>query len=144
MPEIRSRAVEQPTPAGLISFLKAIPSSRHRRGVSYPQWFLLLLAVLGIYCLQKADHYSGSGSFRDFDAFAKRHREGLNQAPGREAGYSGGHKYCICLAERYLPSLNGFNIAYSKSASKLLTPELTSLATLSEEQMKTFLEPSLR
>ena len=32
----------------LISFLKAIPDGRYRRGVRYPQWFLLLVAVLGI------------------------------------------------------------------------------------------------
>ncbi len=31
------------TPDDLISFLKAIPNGRYRRGVRYPQWFLLLL-----------------------------------------------------------------------------------------------------
>ena len=35
-------------PDNLISFLKAIPDGRYRRGVRYPQWFLLLVAVLGI------------------------------------------------------------------------------------------------
>ncbi len=38
----------QDGPADLISFLKAIPDGRYRRGVRYPQWFLLLVAVLGI------------------------------------------------------------------------------------------------
>ena len=38
----------------------------------YPQWFLLRLAVLGI--------LSGCRSSRDLEAFARRHREALNQA----------------------------------------------------------------
>ena len=38
----------------------------------YPQWFLLLVAVLGI--------LSGCRSSRDLEAFAKQHREALNQA----------------------------------------------------------------
>jgi type VI protein secretion system component VasF len=50
MPETPSAAATQPTPDHLISFLKAIPDGRYRRGVRYPQWFLLLVAVLGIYC----------------------------------------------------------------------------------------------
>jgi hypothetical protein len=58
----------------LISFLKAIPDGRYRRGVRYPQWFLLLVAVLGI--------LSGCRSSRDPEAFARRHREALNQALG--------------------------------------------------------------
>jgi hypothetical protein len=75
MPEIHSAAVDQPAPADLISFLKAIPNGRYRRGVRYPQWFLLLVAVLGI--------LSGCRSSRDLEAFAKRHREALNWAcPG--------------------------------------------------------------
>ena len=40
----------------------------------YPQWFLLLVAVLGI--------LSGCRSSRDLEAFAKRHRGALNQALG--------------------------------------------------------------
>lgn len=40
----------------------------------YPQWFLLLVAVLGI--------LSGCRSSRDFEAFAKRHRAVLNQSLG--------------------------------------------------------------
>jgi type VI protein secretion system component VasF len=50
MPYTRFAAVDQPAPDDLISFLKAIPDGRYRRGVRYPQWFLLLVAVLGIYC----------------------------------------------------------------------------------------------
>ena len=40
----------------------------------YPQWLLLLVAVLGI--------LSGCRSSRDLEAFARRHREALNQALG--------------------------------------------------------------
>jgi hypothetical protein len=42
--------------------------------VRYPQWFLLLVAVLGI--------LSGCRSSRDLEAFARRHREALNRALG--------------------------------------------------------------
>ena len=41
-------AVDQPAPVDLISFLKAIPDGRYRRGVRYPHRFLLLVPVLGI------------------------------------------------------------------------------------------------
>jgi hypothetical protein len=74
MPETCSTAVDQPAPDDLISFLKAIPDGRYRRGVRYPQWFLLLVAVLGI--------LSGCRSSRDLEAFARRHREVLNEALG--------------------------------------------------------------
>jgi len=74
MPETRSTGVNQPAPDDLISFLKAIPDGRYRRGVRYPQWFLLLVAVLGI--------LSGCRSSRDLEAFARRHREVLNEALG--------------------------------------------------------------
>ena len=71
MPETSSAAADQPAPDDLISFLKAIPDGRYRRGVRYPQCFLLLVAVLGI--------LSGCRSSRDLEAFARRHREQLNQ-----------------------------------------------------------------
>ena len=71
MADTRSAAADQTTPDDLISFLKAIPDSRYRRGVRYPQWFLLLVAVLGI--------LSGCRSSRDLEAFARRHREALNE-----------------------------------------------------------------
>jgi hypothetical protein len=58
----------------LISFLKAIPDGRYWRGVRYWQWFLKLVAVLGI--------LSGCRSSRDLEAFARRHRDALNQALG--------------------------------------------------------------
>ncbi len=34
--------------ADLIAFLQALPEGRKRRGVRYPQWLLLLMAILGI------------------------------------------------------------------------------------------------
>jgi hypothetical protein len=48
MAETHSAAVDQLAADDLISFLKAIPDGRYRRGVRFPQWFLLLVAVLGI------------------------------------------------------------------------------------------------
>ena len=74
MPKNLHAAADQADSNDLISFLKAIPDGRFRRGVRYPQWFLLLVAVLGI--------LSGCRSSRDLEAFAKRHREALNQALG--------------------------------------------------------------
>jgi hypothetical protein len=76
MPEIQAAATDQNAPSDLIGFLKAIPDGRFRRGVRYPQWFLLLVAVLGI--------LSGCRSSRDLERFARRHREALNQALGLE------------------------------------------------------------
>jgi hypothetical protein len=52
----------------------AIPDGRYRRGVRYPQWWMLLVTVLGI--------LSDCRSSRDLEAFAKRHREALNQTLG--------------------------------------------------------------
>jgi len=48
MPETAAPAVDFSADAGLISFLKAIPDGRFRRGVRYLQWYLLLVRVLGI------------------------------------------------------------------------------------------------
>ena len=48
MHQIPDTAADQFDSSDLISFLKAIPDGRFRRGVRYPQWFLLLVAVLGI------------------------------------------------------------------------------------------------
>ena len=47
-----------------------------RRGVRFPQWFLLLVAVLGI--------LDGCQSLRDLERFASRHHAALNQALGLE------------------------------------------------------------
>jgi hypothetical protein len=74
MAESLCSADQQDASVNLISFLKAIPDGRYRRGVRYPQWYLLLVAVLGI--------LSGCRSSRNLEAFAKRHRPVLNQALG--------------------------------------------------------------
>ena len=55
MPQIQDVSADHAAPADLISFLKAIPD---RRGVHYPQWFLLLVAVLGIPSHLAAKHWA--------------------------------------------------------------------------------------
>ena len=68
MPESLSAA----TDLDLISYLKAIPDVRMRRGVRIPAWYLLLVAVLGI--------MSGCQSLRDLERFAIRHHSVLSEA----------------------------------------------------------------
>jgi len=60
------------TDLDLISYLKAIPDARMRRGVRFPAWYLLLVAVLGI--------LSGCQSLRDLERFAIRHHTVLTEA----------------------------------------------------------------
>ena len=72
MPETGSAA----TDLDLISFLKAIPDARMRRGVRIPAWYLLLVAVLGI--------LSGCESLRDLERFARRHHVVLGKELGIE------------------------------------------------------------
>ena len=60
MPENASPA----TDLDLISYLRAIPDARMRRGVRIPAWYLLLVAVLGI--------LSGCQSLRDLERFVSR------------------------------------------------------------------------
>ena len=59
------QSVSAATDLDLISFLKAIPDARMRRGIRIPAWYLLLVAVLGI--LSKRE------SLRDLERFARRH-----------------------------------------------------------------------
>jgi hypothetical protein len=66
--------------ADLIAFLHALPEGRKRRGVRYPQWLLLLMAILGI--------LSGCRSARDLERFAKRHHQAFGAALG-SAPWSG-------------------------------------------------------
>jgi hypothetical protein len=56
----------------LISYLRSIPDARMRRGVRFPAWYLLLVAVLGI--------LSGCQSLRDLERFAIRHHAVLTEA----------------------------------------------------------------
>jgi hypothetical protein len=62
------------TDLDLISFLKAIPDTRMRRGVSIPAWYLLLVAVLGI--------LSQCQSLRDLERFSIRPHDTLTSALG--------------------------------------------------------------
>jgi hypothetical protein len=64
------------TDLDLISFLRAIPDPRMRRGVRIPAWYLLLVAVLGI--------LSHCQSLRDLERFAERHHGVLTEALGIE------------------------------------------------------------
>jgi hypothetical protein len=50
---------DPPATADLIAFLQALPEGRKHRGVRYPQWLLLLMAILGI--------LSGCRSARDLE-----------------------------------------------------------------------------
>ena len=69
-------SVSAATDLDLISYLKAIPDARMRRGVRIPAWYLLLVAVLGI--------LSGCQSLRDLERFAIRHHAVLTEALGIE------------------------------------------------------------
>jgi hypothetical protein len=60
----------------LISFLKALPDCRMRRGIRFPQWWMLLVAILSI--------LSGQGSLVGMERFAKRHRQTLNGLLGTD------------------------------------------------------------
>ncbi len=60
----------------LISFLKALPDCRMRRGIRFPQWWMLLVAILSI--------LSGQGSLVGMERFAKRHRQILNELLGSD------------------------------------------------------------
>jgi hypothetical protein len=60
----------------LISYLRSIPDARMRRGVRFPAWYLLLVAVLGI--------LSGCQSLLDLERFAIRHYSALTEAFGLE------------------------------------------------------------
>jgi hypothetical protein len=70
VPETASAAAD----LDLISFLRAIPDPRMRRGIRIPSWYLLLVAVLGI--------LSHCESLRDLERFADRHHDVLTEALG--------------------------------------------------------------
>ncbi len=76
MPESASAA----TDLDLISYFKALPDCRMRRGIRFPQWWMLLVAILAI--------LSGQGSLVDMERFAKRQRQTLNELLGTDFGKS--------------------------------------------------------
>ena len=51
-----------------------------RRGIRFPQWWMLLVAILSI--------LSGQGSLVGMERFAKRHRQPLNELLGTDFGKS--------------------------------------------------------
>ncbi len=65
-----------PTDLNPISFLRAIPDARMRRGIRIPALYLLRVAALGI--------LSRCQSLRDTERFAIRHRSVVCEAPGIE------------------------------------------------------------
>ncbi len=76
-----SEPTATPAVAGdLISFLKALPDCRMRRGIRFPQWWMLLVAILAI--------LSGQGSLVGMERFAKRHRQTLNELLETDFGKS--------------------------------------------------------
>lgn len=67
--------LENPAAASdLISSLKALPDCRLPRGFRYPQWWMLLEAILAL--LSNQDPSVGT------ERFAKRHRKTLNEQLG--------------------------------------------------------------
>jgi hypothetical protein len=78
---LASEPATTPAAAGdLISFLQALPDCRMRRGIRFPQWWMLLVAILAI--------LSGQGSLVGMERFAKRHRQTLNELLGTDFGKS--------------------------------------------------------
>jgi len=73
-------AITHAAAGDLISFLKALPDCRMRRGIRFPQWWMLLVAILSI--------LSGQGSLVGMERFAKRHRQTLNELLGTDFGTS--------------------------------------------------------
>ncbi|MFM9100932.1 MAG: ISAs1 family transposase [Cyanobium sp.] len=57
-----------------------MPDCRMRRGIRFPQWWMLLVAILAI--------LSGQGSLVGMERFAERHRKTLNALLGTDFGKS--------------------------------------------------------
>ncbi len=63
-----------------------------RRGIRFPQWWMLLVAILAI--------LSGQGSLVGMERFAKRHRQTLNELLGTDFGKSpSGSTFWLLLAQ---------------------------------------------
>jgi hypothetical protein len=72
-----------PDPAAatnLIGFLKALPDCRMRRGIRFPHWWILLVAILAI--------LSNEGSLVGMERFSKRHRQTISELLGTDFGKS--------------------------------------------------------
>ena len=80
----------------LISFLKALSDCRMRRGIRFPQWWMLLVATLAI--------LRNEGSLVGSERFAKRHRQTLNELLGTDFGKSlSDSTFRLLLAQLDLP-----------------------------------------
>ena len=77
----------------LISFLKELPDCRMRRGIRYPQWWMLLVAILAI--------LSNQGSLMGMERFAKRHRKTLNELLGTQVALA--RRASACGSRRRTP-----------------------------------------
>jgi hypothetical protein len=109
------------TPAAasdLISFLKALPDCRMWRGIRFPQWWMLLVAILSI--------LSGQGSLVWMERFAKRHRQALNELLAMAFGKSPSDSTCrLLLAKLDVPGfetlLRDWMVAQPDGAEELDT-----------------------
>ena len=90
--ECSSLLFKPASPSDLIGFLQSLPEGRKRRGVRYPQWLVLLMAILEI--------LSGCRSAKDLERFARRHREAFNTAFGLEFGGAPTDSTFLYLLER--------------------------------------------
>ena len=82
----------------LINFLKALPDCRMRRGIRFPEWWMLLVAILSI--------LSGQGSLVGMERSAKRHRQTLNEVLGTDFGKSPSDStFRLLLAQLDVPGM---------------------------------------
>jgi len=103
----------------LISFLKALPDCRMRRGIRFPQWWMLLVAILSI--------LSGQGSLVGMERFTKRHRQTLNELLGTEFGKSlSDSTFRLLLAQLDVPGFESL-LRDWMSAQPGVTEELDTL-----------------
>jgi hypothetical protein len=103
----------------LISFLKSLPDCRMRRGIRFPQWWMLLVAILSI--------LSGQGSLVGMERFAKRHRQTLNDLLGTDFGKSPSDStFRLLLAQLDVPGFESL-LREWMSAQPGVTEELVTL-----------------
>ena len=90
--------VDTPAASVLISFLRALPDCRMRRGIRCPQWWMLLESILLI--------HSGQGSLVGLERFAKRNRQTLNELLGTDSGKSPSDSaFRLLLSQLDMPGL---------------------------------------
>jgi len=130
MPDTRSAAVDQLAPDDLICFLKAITDGRNRRGVRYPQWFLLLVEVLGIFhgeqrLARSCTHRSAAAGCGDRCAGEQSawfRREPGRRMPPRRCPLAAGPEFC---ADRLAVAATGGGSRRQNSAGLDTDPAAT-------------------